>query len=257
MNRRIYDYYPLALAEGEGAGTAYEYYVKAKMLHRVMQGRPTPRRVLVGGLPEKYGLSMDFALLAQDWQAEILFLDERPARLQKFAATYDELSEKGLLSVTCLKYRVVEDIARWDIGDKFDLVLCCEVLQRLDAKQQLSYFSQLADYAERAIIFAPNGENPKHAELSGLKTVSLAQMLNLVKQSGYQQIKAGLIDMPPFPPGITRSEAQRQDAASSPLQRFLFWGINVWADAEQLMPWSLKKGMAHIVYAALDTGAQK
>lgn len=256
MKRSVYDYYPIALAEDEGAGTAYEYYVKARLLHKLYKGRNTPRKILVAGLPETYGLSMDFALLAQDWKAEILFIDERPDRLTQFANTYDTLSEQGALSINYLRHQTVKDISGWELKDKFDLLLCCEVLQRLDAEQQLAYFSKVTEYAKTAVFFAPNAENPHHAQSSGLSTVSLAQLESLAKKTDATPLKTGWLDVPPFPPGITRSDSQREDALSSPWQRFLFWGINVWADAEGLMPASFRKKRAHIVYMALQTGAR-
>ncbi len=256
MKRSVYDYYPIALAEDEGAGTAYEYYVKARLLHKLFKGQSTPHKILVAGLPEVYGLSMDFALLAQDWEAEILFIDERPDRLAQFADTYDTLSEQGVLSVNYLRNQAVKDISCWELKGKFDLLLCCEVLQRLNPEQQLAYFSKVTEYAKIAVFFAPNAENPHHAQSSGLNTVSLAELQNLARQTDAQQLKTGWLDVPPFPPGITRSESQREDALSSPWQRFLFWGVNVWADAEILMPLSFRKKRAHIVYMALQTGAK-
>jgi hypothetical protein len=257
MNRSVYDYYPLALAEGEGAGTAYEYYVKARLLHRLLGKQRPPRRILVGGLPEKYGLSMDFALLAQDWEAEVLFLDERPDRLAQFAETCDALTRQGLLAVNRLRYQVVEDMVSWSLADRFDLLLCCEVLQRLDAGRQLKYFSQAGEYAETAVVFAPNAGNSKHAGLSGLDTVSLAQLTDLAERAGTERLEAGWLDIPPFPPGLTRSASQRQDALSSRWQRFLFWGVNLWADAEGLMPLPIKRSSAHIVYIAMRTGTKR
>ncbi len=253
MKRSVYDLYPIAMAEDEGAGTAYEYYVKARMLRQIFKGQSPPHRILVAGMPEKYGFSMDFAVLAQDWEAEILFLDERPEKLQQFADIYDTLSQQGLLSVNRLRCQAVDDICNWNLKENFDLLLCCEVFQRLEEKQQLKYISQAAKYAKKAVIFAPNADNSSHADLSGLNTVALSQLENLARQTKAQLMKSGRIDLPPFPPGITRSEDQRQNATTSPLQRFLFWGINVWADAEGLVPLSIKKKQAHIVYIALQS----
>jgi len=42
--------YSLALAEGEGLGTAYEYYVKIRLIMKVLKGF-VPRSVLIYGLP--------------------------------------------------------------------------------------------------------------------------------------------------------------------------------------------------------------
>ncbi len=251
MKRSVYDYYPIALAEGEGAGTAYEYYVKAKLLARLFPKPPFPRRILVGGLPERYGLSLDFAILAQGWQAEILFVDEREDRLAQLARVYEQLQKAGLLTTQRLNYQLVSDLTQWKLADRFDLGLCCEVIQRLALDKQAGYVEQLGQYTKPAVIFAPNAGNPHHATSSGLNTVSLSHLKNLVEKGGYSCRSSGWLDVPPFPPGITRSENQRESALNSPWQRFLFWGVKVWADAEGLMPASFKEHKAHIVYIAL------
>ncbi len=56
--------YALALAEGEGMGTAYEYYAKRLILGRWLAERPRPASILIAGLPQKYGASLDLLLLA-------------------------------------------------------------------------------------------------------------------------------------------------------------------------------------------------
>ena len=65
--RSISSLYPLALAEGEGIGTAYEYYAKRLVLARWLASLRPPQRLLIVRLPEKCGKSLDFILLARDW----------------------------------------------------------------------------------------------------------------------------------------------------------------------------------------------
>ncbi len=146
-------------------------------------------------------------------------------------------------------------MCKWQLSEHFDLLLCCEVLQRLNQKEQTAYFSQINTYAKKAVIFAPNSANSQHAGLSGLKTVSLSCIQDLTKTIGGKLIKSGWLDVPPFPPGLTRSDSKRGDALSSPFQKFLFWGVNRWADAEGLIPQGIRKNHAHIAYAAFNTGA--
>ena len=57
--------YAINLVEGEGLGTAYEYYAKFRKLENFINSIKKPKRILIAGLPEKYGLSMDFFLLGQ------------------------------------------------------------------------------------------------------------------------------------------------------------------------------------------------
>ena len=73
----IKELYTYALAEGEGVGTAYEYFAKRLVLNRWLSSLSIPKRILIAGLPEKYGCSFDFWLLAKEWQAELVIVDER------------------------------------------------------------------------------------------------------------------------------------------------------------------------------------
>ena len=70
QKRSIKSLYPLALAEGEGVGTAYEYFAKRLHLARWLKGTKPPQHILIAGLPEKYGASLDFMLLASEVEAE-------------------------------------------------------------------------------------------------------------------------------------------------------------------------------------------
>ncbi|MBK9050196.1 MAG: hypothetical protein IPL78_04505 [Chloroflexi bacterium] len=82
-NLALKQLYPLALIEGEGLGMAYEYFVRRRLLRGWLNTRPRPRRLLIAGLPERYGFSLDFFLMAQEWSAELVVVDERPQRLEK------------------------------------------------------------------------------------------------------------------------------------------------------------------------------
>jgi hypothetical protein len=61
--------------------------------------------------------------------------------------------------------------------------------------------------------------------------------------------RAGYIDMPPFPPGITRSDDQREQATSGRLEAFAMWGLQQYARGERLLPRALRQRQSHIVYA--------
>ena len=78
--------YHLALWEGEGLGTAYEYSVKLKLLRRVVSRMGPPRRVLVGGLPEAYGVDLSLALLAGWYDCQVVVAEDREPLLQTFSA---------------------------------------------------------------------------------------------------------------------------------------------------------------------------
>ena len=99
-------------------------------------------------------------------------------------------------------------------------------------------------------LFAPNGENPAHTNLSGLAGLSLQQLRALIGDSG----RTGYIDMPPFPPGMTRSDEQREQATSGRFEAAAMWGLGLFARAERFLPAVLRRRQSHIVYATAFRG---
>ena len=79
----IRELYSWALAEEEGVGTAYEYYAKRLALGRWLRGRSRPQKILIAGLPQKYGLSLDFIQLAAEYGAVVTIIDERQDSLDE------------------------------------------------------------------------------------------------------------------------------------------------------------------------------
>jgi hypothetical protein len=55
--------------------------------------------------------------------------------------------------------------------------------------------------------------------------------------------------MPPFPPGIIRSNEQRVQATSGKLEGLAMWGLGYYARAERWLPTAMRRRQAHIVYA--------
>src|SRR5262252_3111362 len=78
MTPSIKDLYVYALSEGEGVGTAYEYYVKRRVMSPLLRRLKPGARILVAGLPEKYGTSLDFVLAGWERGARLLCADDRP-----------------------------------------------------------------------------------------------------------------------------------------------------------------------------------
>jgi hypothetical protein len=98
-------------------------------------------------------------------------------------------------------------------------------------------------------LFAPNAENTAHANLSGLATVKLGRMKTLFLQTPELTLEtAGYIDMPPFPPGLMRTEEQREQASSGLFEAAAMWGLGYYARLEQILPTSIRRRQSHIVY---------
>ena len=239
--------YVLALAEGEGVGTAYEYFAKRLVLGRWLKSRPKPQSLLIAGLPEKYGSSLDFLQIAQELGASVTVVDERPSALEKLQKSLAAAQEEGWLTTVSPYCQLVNSLANLDeVTSKSDLCLASEVLQRLDAGQQTDYIAQVQRLAGRTVIFAPNGDNMAHTSISGLAGVTLAQMERLT------ETRAGYIDMPPFPPGITRTDEQREQATSGKAEALAMWGLGFYARLEHFLPTAMRRSQSHIVYALID-----
>lgn len=251
--RSIKSLYKLALAEGEGVGTAYEYFAKRLVLGPWLAPVPRANRVMVAGLPEKYGSSLDFFLVAQELgAAEVVVIDDRPAAVEKARASLSAAQGAGELAGLNAKFVVVSDLGKLNEVKGFDLCLGSEVLQRLSADAREGYVQSLARAAAPVAMFAPNGDNPSHTNISGLSGLGLNEMRGL-GEIITRPAKVGYIDMPPFPPGITRSAKKRGEAAGGTLEAIAMWGLGYHARSEAYFPNSWRRNRSHIVYALWPT----
>ncbi|MBZ5495943.1 MAG: hypothetical protein LAP85_06030 [Acidobacteriia bacterium] len=246
-------FYKISLAEGEGVGTAYEYCAKLRRLWKFIDAIAMAKRILIAGLPEKFGYSMDFILLSEILDGQVLVIDERADRIGGAQRCLRDLSSMGILSGTGARFSQVDDLGRIDRerldGERFDLALSCEVLQRVNSSKE-DYFSFLREAARSYAVFVPNGGNAAHADHSGLKGMHLHELLKYCRlgNSKMRIYDCGLLDMPPFPPGVSRSQERREQAAGSRLEGFLMKALELHSSIEGLFPRCLKVRAAHIAY---------
>ena len=131
--------YPYALAEGEGVGTAYEYLAKRLVLTRWLGAAYVPERIAIAGLPEKYGSSLDFAIMAHEFGAELTVIDDRREALEKFENSVPQAQALDYLSGLAWRSELVNDLSfRAPKKGGHDLALSSEVLQRLGDSDQRS-----------------------------------------------------------------------------------------------------------------------
>lgn len=253
--------YTLALSEGEGVGTAYEYFAKRLVLSPWIEKGNLPNSILVAGLPQKYGASMDFLLMASELNAAVTVIDDRQQALDRCQEALEQIKSSKLMSNLEPTYCLVNDLSRpEELVQHFDLALSCEVMQRLESEARIIYLNNIFNLASSAALFTPNGDNPDHNNHSGLSGISLEQLQELPKNISDQnnpdllrlQQTSGYIDMPPFPPGMTRSDDQRQQATSGKMEAFAMWGLQVYAQMESWLPTGWRKKKSHIVYSFLS-----
>jgi hypothetical protein len=229
-------------------GTAYEYYAKRLLLAPFLKRMPRPARILVAGLPEKYGSSLDFLLLAAELGARVVVADDRPASLAKAQRSLAAAQEQEMLADVAPHYVRVPGVAGLaDVDGPFDLALSCEVMQSLPAGERMAYWQRLRALAPAVALFAPNGGNPAHRKLTGLRTLSLEELSALVGDTPAAEV--GLVDLPPFPSGMTRSAEQRQQAATGKVEEIVMAGLGYYARLEKFLPSRVRHRYAHMVYA--------
>ncbi|HEY8090424.1 MAG TPA: hypothetical protein VIF09_21330 [Polyangiaceae bacterium] len=246
MRRSIRNLYAYALAEGEGVGTAYEYYVKRRVMRPLLAGLGKGGSVLVAGLPEKYGTSLDFVLAAGEREARVLVVDDRPAALQRARSALADAARAGMLSGAQPELRGVTDIADLAGVGPHDVVLSCEVVQRLEVSARRRYVRRIRSLAPLGVVFAPNSENGSHLAISGLGGLDRRTLADLFDGTASE---LGFVDLPPFPPGIKRSEVQRARASTGRLEAVAMRGLELYSAVEPLLPSTLKRHVAHIAYA--------
>jgi hypothetical protein len=247
MTRSIKDLYAYALAEDEGVGTAYEYYVKRRILDRTLGGLEPGARILVAGLPEKYGTSLDFVVAAADRAAKVLLVDDRAAAVERARTAIEAARRSGALPPGDVELRAVASLAELSTLPRQDAVLSCEVLQRLAGPERARYVEALLALAPRGVAFAPNSENGSHLSISGLAGLD-GRAMRAAFAGG--RIEVGFVDLPPFPPGIKRSDEQRERASTGLAEALAMRGLELYASFEPFLPAALKRHVAHIVYAA-------
>jgi hypothetical protein len=251
----VADLYPIALLEGEGMGTAYEYSTKLKLLHRVVAATSSPQRLFIGGLPEAYGIDLDFALLAARHKCQIVVADDRASLLEIFADALQSPPLAGLVDPGHFELRHVETLARPTLPNDapFDLWLTTSAIQRLDGGELAEYLAQVREKSRHAVLLVPNKANKEHLTLSGLDGFFLPDLVTTCRQAGLTVCEAGYLDLPPFPPGLQRSVEAKEKAAESRLERLVMQGLEWWTEIERFVPHFVKRRFGHIVYVFLQS----
>ncbi|MGO9835147.1 MAG: hypothetical protein ACLP1X_13120 [Polyangiaceae bacterium] len=252
MKDTIKALYPYALAEGEGVGTAYEYIAKADFIRPIVsrlsdlarQAGSQGARMLVAGLPERYGTSLDFAILAHRHGARLNVVDDRPEAIHRAERGIEAVKRAGHLQGLRVEYRRLESLSALSSVEPHDVVLSCEVLQRIPASAQPVFVSALRSLGPIGALFVPNAENASHLEISGLGGFSRRELEALFKGA-----RLGYVDMPPFPPGIARSKEQRARASSGVAEAVAMRILDAYCSGERFVPSFVKRRFAHIVGA--------
>ena len=234
--------YSLALSEGEGIGTAYEYFIKLKLLSKFVKGKKI-KNVLIYGLPERYGFSIDFVLFGQINNFNITIVDDRKERIKSFERIINKLIKKGLLlkRPRVIKLKKLNNLS---FDKRFDLLVCSEAMQRLSNKEKINYIRLISKISKYAALFVPNKNNKMHSTLSKLNGLSLDELKGYFNKASILNI--GYIDIPPFPPGLKKNKRKEQ------INKLFSLLLIAWTRLERLLPKTIKRRIAHICYIIVE-----
>jgi hypothetical protein len=251
----VTDLYPVALLEGEGMGTAYEYSAKLKLLQRVIGATCPPRDILVGGLPEAYGVDVGLAFLAALYDCRVVVAEDRQPAREAYRAVLCAPYLSRWIDPSRFEMRAPESLAcPTRAGDPvYDLWVTTSSIQRLKDGGLEGYLDQVRHKSRCAVLFAPNKDNRAHLTLTRMDGFRLADLVEVCTRAGLTVRGAGYVDLPPFPPGIKRSDEAKKKAAESRIERFAMRGLEGWAWGERFLPRFLKRRFAHLVYVWLQS----
>jgi len=207
----IRELFSLAKAEGEGLGTAYEYYVKIQLLRKHFK---SPKKILVYGLPSKYGYSLDHFYYAKLACAEVELLEPS----QKLVDGLRNSIGKTNLDMPKVITRPDED---------YGLILSTTSTHNWNS----GFFRYAAK--NNSAVFVPNHDNASHQEITMLKGFTLKELRQKLPEA-----RIGSVDMPPFPPGIRKKGGD--GAWMLPI-------LAIYGTMEPVLPF--KKRYAHLNFA--------
>ena len=184
---------------GEGYGTAYEYMAKARFFMRALSELSCDglEGLLILGLPQKYGLSLDFLFWAEYLRvSKVLVFDTRDDKLDLFLKGRQWLIERGILKD--LPVAVLRD---WESLSDLDLsssvIVSCESFQSWEEEKR-SFAGKLYDSARCGFCFVPNDYNDAHRKITHLPTIEG----NNLKRYFSNLVREAYLDCPPVPSGL-------------------------------------------------------
>lgn len=239
-------FYDIAFLEDEGLGTAYEYYVKRKFLERIIKMTGDPKKICIFGLPQKFGLSMDFCLLASDYKSDVTVIEERDISLNRFEEVLNVLKKNKIISdINLTKNNDLKD------KNEYDLLLNTEVMHKYSDDEIKKIIEKTADSAKITIYFIPNPDNVNRIKSSNSQNLKFNELIKDLKDK-YEIIEYGYMDMPPFPSGVKMSNTDKgkmKKAETFMILVFLF--LKIWSLWEKILPSFIKKKFAHVSYVAI------
>jgi hypothetical protein len=257
FKKNINFFYELALTEGEGLGTAYEYYVRSHLFSKLITKAVGCKNVLIAGLPEKYGFCLDFLCLADSIDCKVDITEDKIEAIEGLRKRIGILSADNILRVDNIQIHETKRPENpCEQGNTcYELALSAGVLQRIHPEHRVDYFRKISKKVKYLILFAPNKGNNAHPKRTGLNGFSIEDLLGYIDKSGTHPVilGSGRMDLPPFPPGVTISLKRQKFIAGKKHIRAIFMHVlSVLAKMEFFYPAWVKNKFAHVVYLIME-----
>lgn len=243
-------FYALALKEGQGLGTAYEYLVKSHLIGGFFEKIPNPKEILIAGLPEKYGYGLDLLLYADSYGCNIDIIDERDEAVENLNYILEDLKGSRVITADNIRIKKVKCYEEAEFDKYYDLGFSSAVLQRFNEGSRLNYLEILKKKVKYLVLFVPNKGNKSHQRLTCLNSFYIDDLVRYTKRPDTDRLilDSGVIDLPPFPPGIKASAKAGKLMKNRAMMRILGRFLSAWAGIEPLFPKAIKNKFAHIAY---------
>ena len=257
----VHALHSLARAEGEGVGAAYQYFARRLVLGPWLRALGRPRRILIAGLPEKRGSSLDLLQLAAECGATVTVVDDRPQALRRMMRAWKTAQSDGRLIAVHPALVQTDSVAELSaVTGPFDLCISSEVLQGLNPFWRALYFNRLQRLSPAVALFAPNGHNTAHMAATGLGGIRREEMNSLIAATalvpGKPLPESGYIDLLPFSLAEPPGSEQALGSGAHPLSSAMMGGLQLYAHLEPLFPLVLRRQQARLVYA-FSAGARR
>ena len=211
---------------GEGYGTTYEYMAKGWLLMRTksLLGCDGIDKMLILGLPQRYGLSLDFLFWAEYLQvSEVVVFNTEDDRTEAFLYGRQWLLEHGKL-----KDIPIRVLKKWEDLSGLDLstfLVVCESLSSWNEEKRM-YTNELYNQARCGFCFVPNDYNEAHRRMTHLPTIKenkLDDYLSNIKFDRY-------LDCPPVPSGFEfpTSWRDKNNVSFTWKDKFIYFILAVW-----------------------------
>ncbi len=201
---------------------------------------------------EKYGYGLDVFVLAKMYDSAVVIVDDRRTVLDKAQKIISGLKYKNLLNPGKVEFMAINSWEEFEPKEEFDIAVSSGVIQKMNNSLRTNYINKLLDCASHVFILAPNGGNCNHSRITRLQAICMEDIMNwpAYLNTAAKYKKLGLIDMPPFPPGI------KNDLRAVKYNGCIIGAVckilRLWRYIEKFLPRLFKAKFSHTVFCVLS-----